>query len=286
MSTFSKSVRPTHHQYSLRLIEHRVEQSVIQQRSSDGYINATELCKAAGKRWHNYVRNETTGNFLRALAARTRISVPLLNQHVTTPEGVTSMWVHPKVAIHLGQWLSADFAVQVTEWVYDWMSGRRDATVEGVMPYHLERHMANVGKIPATHFSILQEITVTLIAPLEAQGYRLPAEMVPDISQGLTFCRFAREELGIDTDTLPTYLHEYPDGRTFQAKLYPVEHLGRFRTFINQVWMPQYAERYFRERDPKALPLLDKIMRITVDTARRPRLPPKPPKPSASAHPA
>ena len=38
------------HQYNLPLIQHKVDDgSIIQQRASDGYINATALCKAAGK---------------------------------------------------------------------------------------------------------------------------------------------------------------------------------------------------------------------------------------------
>lgn len=37
-------------------------------------------------------------------------------------------YVHPKVAIHLAQWLSPKFAVFVTEVVFDWMSGRPSKT--------------------------------------------------------------------------------------------------------------------------------------------------------------
>jgi len=98
------------HQYSLVLIQHESNGSVIEQRASDGYINATQLCQVAGKRWHNYVRNETTGHFLRALEAKTRIRVMELIQEVISEDGVKSTWVHPKVAIHLAQWLSADFS--------------------------------------------------------------------------------------------------------------------------------------------------------------------------------
>ena len=248
------------HQYSFELITHEVAKSLIQQRNGDGYINATQLCQAAGKRWHNYIRNETTGNFMRALSEKTRISVSLLNQQVTTSEGVTSTWVHPKVAIHLAQWLSADFAVQVSEWVFDWMNGTKKSAE---LPYHLRRHMANIASVPPTHFSILQEMTMSLIAPLEAHGYSLPEHMVPDISQGRMFCKFAREELGLDTDALLTYTHRYEGRAPVQAKLYPIEYLGKFRTFINNVWMPERAAAYFKERDPLALPFLDKVLHIT-----------------------
>jgi hypothetical protein len=33
-------------------------------------------------------------------------------------------WVHPQVAIHLAQWLSPTFAVKVSKWVFNWMSGK------------------------------------------------------------------------------------------------------------------------------------------------------------------
>lgn len=251
---------PTH-QSSLNLITHRVADSIIQQRAEDGYINATELCNAAGKRWYNYLRNETTGNFLRALSAKTQISVSLLHQQVTSPGGLHSTWVHPKVAIHLAQWLSADFAVQVSEWVYDWISGNQPRNV--TLPYHLRRHMLNIGKVPSTHFSILQEITNTLIAPLEVRGYTLPEKMMPDISQGKMFCKFLRDELGIDTDSLPTYLHEFEERPAVEAKLYPIEYLVQFRNYIAQVWLPERAASYFKERDPVALPMLDQFLMIS-----------------------
>lgn len=249
------------HQTSLQLIAREVNHMVIDQRASDGYINATQLCSVAGKRWHNYVREETTGHFLRALEAKTGISGLALKQDVVDAQGVLNTWVHPKVAIHLAQWLSADFAVQVSEWVYEWISGSQPQGSQ--MPYHLRRHMLNLAKIPATHFSILQELTNTLIAPLEAQGYTLPQHLMPDISQGKMFCKFARDELGIDTDALPTYPHEFEDGRVVDAKLYPVEMLGKFRTYIVKVWLSERAAEYFKAKDPKALPYLDRFLQLT-----------------------
>jgi KilA-N domain len=266
------------HQFSLELIEHTVEQSVVQQRKSDGYINATALCNAAGRRWYNFHRTESTGHFLRALEAKTQIRVlGGLIQEVRegTADGVPSTWVHPQVAVYLAQWLSAEFAVQVSEWVHQWLSGGgpRQPTR---LPPHIERHMLNFGKVPPTHFSILQEMTTMLIAPLEAQGYTLPAKFVPDISQGKMFCKFLRDNLGVDTDALPTYEHEYPDGRKMPAKLYPIEVLTAFRKYINDVWLPERSAGYFSERDPDALLALDKVLKITYQapTARaKPALP-------------
>ena len=103
---------------------------------------------------------------------------------------------------------------------------------------------------------------------MEMQGYTLPEKFVPDISQGKMFCKFLRGQHHIDTDALPMYEHEYPDGRRVQAKLYPVEILSHFRKYVNEVWMPERAAAYFSERDPAALLALDKVLHITYQAPK------------------
>ncbi len=258
---------PTH-QYSLSLINHKVENSVIDQRADDGYINATAMCKAAGKLFGHYNETVSTKAFLAELSSDIGITISELVQVIKGGDPhLQGTWVHPQVAINLAQWLSPKFAVQVSKWVYEWMSGKGQPKPEPTLPYHLRRHMLNIGKVPTTHFSILQEMTNSLIAPLEAQGYTLPEKLMPDISQGKMFCQFARKELGIDTDALPTYTHEFEGRPSVQAKLYPLKHLGAFREYIGDIWMPQRAAGYFKDRDPNALPALDKVLRISYSPA-------------------
>lgn len=38
------------------------------------------------------------------------------------PANLQGTWGHPKIAIHCGQWCSADFSVLVINWVFDWMT--------------------------------------------------------------------------------------------------------------------------------------------------------------------
>ncbi|QTC00490.1 KilA-N domain-containing protein [Alcaligenes sp. SORT26] len=257
-------MRPQH-QTSLYLITHKTDQGIVQQRSSDGYINATELCHAAGKRWHNYVRNETTGNFLRALAAKTRISVLDLNQEVRDKNGTASTWVHPKVAIHLAQWLSADFAVQVSEWVYEWMSGQGAPREPAPLPSHLARYLANDPNVHPGYFSVLQETALNLFGPLHNVGFIIPADWVPDISVGRSFCKWLRENKGMDTNSLPTYQHIYPDdGRVVEAKLYPDTLLADFRTWFRNVWLPVNGVSYFKRKNPDSLAYLDKHPALAI----------------------
>ena len=82
----------------------------------DGYINATMLCKAGNKKFNDYKRNKQTEDYLQALKSVTGIPV---TQLIDIKQGNTSKyeqgtWVHRKVGIHLAQWISPEFSVQVT----------------------------------------------------------------------------------------------------------------------------------------------------------------------------
>lgn len=45
----------------------RVGVHELRSRASDKYVDATTLCKASGKVWHDYFRREETDEFLKAL---------------------------------------------------------------------------------------------------------------------------------------------------------------------------------------------------------------------------
>ena len=93
------------------------------------------------------------------------------------------------MAINLGQWCSPKFAVAVSRWVREWISGRAKPAR---LPYHLQRYLNNQDAIPPTHFSLLGEIIMALVAPLKRAGYTLPDNMIPDISEGQMFCKWIR----------------------------------------------------------------------------------------------
>ena len=260
MKEIAQSVPLNFEQPSL-LIEHSLDGAIIPQRPRDGYINATHLCKKAGKRLNDYGRLESTRAFLSRLSAVTGIPATGLVQIIQGGNDKLRQgtWVHPRVAIHLGQWLSPDFAVQVSEWVLDWMQGK----VTSYMPAHVQRYLKNKAKIPHDHFSMLNEIYLHLLAPLEDYGIVPTEKMMPDISTGRLFSAFLRQK-GIDPGQFPTYEHKFTDDSrlTVQARLYPVEYLADFRRYFHEVWLPERAERYFKNRLPEALPLLPRLLAL------------------------
>ncbi len=250
-------------QFSLALIPHEVEGDVIHQRASDGFINATAMCLSVGKRMGHYLENKATKEFLAELSSDVGIPTSELIQSFKGGHPQSQgTWVHPDIAVNLAQWLSPKFAVRVSRWVREWMTGSSTSTE---LPTHLKRYMANRGKIPHTHFSILNEITFNLVAPLEEAGHTLPDNMVPDISQGRIFSSWLRKNKGVEPKDFPSYSHEYPDGRVYDARLYPNEYLADFKSHFNEVWIPNHAPKYFKARDSKALALITSIMLPSPD---------------------
>ena len=209
---------PDAYQTELPIIHHKVESSSINQRATDGYINATEMCKVAGKRFFDYSRLSTTDAYLEALCSKT--GIPVLELIQTIKGGLPEFrgtWVHPQVAIHLAQWLSPEFAVRVNTWVFEWLSGQGG----GRLPDHVRRYLVNRHKIPNDHFSMLDQMTLRLLAPLEAHGYVLPANLMPDIALGQMFSKWLRNS-GYKPNSFPTYDHEFLDHRPIvPARLYP-----------------------------------------------------------------
>jgi hypothetical protein len=252
-------------QLELIVIKRHIENNLVPQRAVDGYVNATAMCKAVRKNFETYRRLPVTGEFLEELSKATALPSERLVQ--TIYDGFESeVWVHPEVAINLGQWCSPKFAVAVAMWVREWMQGK---SKPANLPYHIERYIANRSEIPVTHFSMLNEMIFGLIAPLESAGYTIPDKMVPDISEGKMFCKWLRDEKGLDTNSLPTYRHTYADGRVVSPKLYPNTLLADFREHFNTVWLPKRSEGYFSEKDPKALPYLKKLLAPVAKVAQR-----------------
>jgi hypothetical protein len=90
--------------------------SMIIPMREDGMVNATMLCKAHGKKLlADYNRNKQTKEYLEELSIN--MGIPIIELFVTTQGKYGGTWVHRKVAIHLAQWLSPSFAVQVSNWL-------------------------------------------------------------------------------------------------------------------------------------------------------------------------
>ena len=86
----------------------------IARRTTDGYVNATAMCKANGKEWSKYRESDRCQNYLDALAETSEIRMFDLIEARQGNGGGT--WVHPSLAVDLARWISAPFAVWMDGW--------------------------------------------------------------------------------------------------------------------------------------------------------------------------
>jgi hypothetical protein len=77
-------------------------------------VNATQMCKAAGKRWVDYRKNNTTEGYLKAIESKVRIITFDLIRSKPGHNGGTM--VHLLIALDLASWLSDDVRLQFNMW--------------------------------------------------------------------------------------------------------------------------------------------------------------------------
>lgn len=93
----------------------------IARRTTDGFVNATAMCRANDKRWADYWRTDRAGEYAEALFEETQIPV---SQLVQVRHG-NETWIHPQVAVDLARWISAPFAVFMDRWFLEVLEQRK-----------------------------------------------------------------------------------------------------------------------------------------------------------------
>jgi len=101
-----------------------INEIAIEARLSDGFINATQLCKAGNKRFNNWYQLNHTKEFINELSTETG---KLVSDLVVIKKGgndKTSQgsWVHPDIGVQLASWISPKFAIRVSRWVREIVS--------------------------------------------------------------------------------------------------------------------------------------------------------------------
>jgi hypothetical protein len=92
---------------------------MVLSRLEDGYINATQLCKAGKKLFAHWKRLESTKELIHVLKAD--MGNPIM-ELIDVKKGGNDKrnqgsWIHPDLAVQLAQWISPVFALQVSRWI-------------------------------------------------------------------------------------------------------------------------------------------------------------------------
>ncbi|WP_086620028.1 BRO-N domain-containing protein [Erythrobacter tepidarius] len=132
-------------------------------------------------------------------------------------------------------------------------------------PAFIRRYNQNWDRCALGHFSVINEIVVRLWGRFEHLGHILAdvaqdgREIRPDISVGRGFSKWLKDNHPTVADNYTFYSHWTPAGE-FDARQYPDAMLPLFREYLDQVWIPNEAERYFNRRDPAALPHIGHLL--------------------------
>ena len=247
-------------QLELAIIPHAYEGELICQRRSDGYINATAMCRAAGREWSRYRELKSTKEFFAELSLDLVLNEGQLTATILgTPGGDArnqGTWVHPQVAIHLAQWLSAKFAVQVSKWVFEWMSNGGPKVDLAWQQFH-DRIGLNYDSVPEGYFSVFKECA-SLYATMLSAGAKPGTKMILDISIGQHWSRYWKDnKLDRHFGRAVKYSHDYPiyfpqsASNPQEAWAYPDAALPTFRRWLRQVYasqkMPAYLDGQVRQ---------------------------------------
>lgn len=106
------------------IIFHSAYNLPVGQRTVDGYVDATAMCKVylakTGERRQvsEWLSNNRTKQTIKHLSEKTGIPANLMTERV---RGVGT-WIHPRLAIRFGIWLDDDFGFMVEEWIAGWMT--------------------------------------------------------------------------------------------------------------------------------------------------------------------
>lgn len=96
----------------------------IARRTTDGFVNATAMCRANEKRWNDYRESNRCQEYLDALEGVTGISGNALIESRIGGASGGGTYVHPQVAVDLARWISAPFAVWMDGWFLEEINGR------------------------------------------------------------------------------------------------------------------------------------------------------------------
>lgn len=242
-TTVQKNPDPVCTQPRLDLIPHDYRGEIIAQRATDGYINATAMCKAAGKAWADYERINSTKAFLAALSAD--MGIPITDLVQSSRGGIPGLqgtWVHPQVAINLAQWASPRFAVMVSRWVVEWMTGA--GREDRAWRIFTDRLDLVSDQVPAGYFCMFRE-TADIYASLIRAGINPGLRILLDISVGQHWAKYwVKEGLAVRFGDRVRYNHHFPAYWTQSLSnpqtpyCYPEDALGAFKRWLREIYVP------------------------------------------------
>ena len=89
----------------------------------DGFVNATMLCKAGNKKFHDYIRLKTTQEYIQTLESVEGLPSDKIIHIIQAGNAKNQgSYVHRLIAVDLARWICPRFAVQISKWIDELMT--------------------------------------------------------------------------------------------------------------------------------------------------------------------
>ena len=144
--------------------EYEYDGKNVKIRKTDGYVNATQLCKAGNREFRRWNRNQESKEFVEELSKRLNLTRSKLIQIVNDKE-IRSTWVHPIVATNIAQWISPSFGVNISIWIEEW----KNYSFKNKNIYYEELERLKPSKNLQLEREIQQKLQKQLIAQIEVE---------------------------------------------------------------------------------------------------------------------
>ena len=224
----------------------------ITQRDTDNYVNATEMCQANNKKVNDWLRTKETQAYVDEISSVTGIPA---SQLITIKRGNSSdfsqgTWIHPKLAICLGRWISVSFSVWCDEHIRTLIATGQTSIIQPVpalqpiQAYTIRVKSFFENTVPAGYWCVFVESSHLLI--WVEQKLKLPVAQY-DLLDGSIGAHWARYRHGKEwAGQRVKFPYKSPDGRRCHPWCYPDQELLEFRRFANETYknelMPVYLE--------------------------------------------
>lgn len=239
--------------------------NLIEQRTLDGFINGTAMSRANGKNISDWLALESTFELVSALASRlglvikfiedlsptsikTRVSAAypmLVVSKMGSPENGGGTWIHPKLATSLGMWCNPQFALQVADWVEEWLTSKSQQPEPP--PQHtsvyIKRILEQDHKVPYGHWSVFNASEKVLLHIETKLKLPVASYDLCDGSIGIRWGKYCKSKEWVQPST--TYQHIFKDQRgARQCHAYSDVELKYFRQWLDTKYIPDYLPAY------------------------------------------
>jgi len=207
----------------------------INQREADGYVNAAQMCQANKKKINDWTRLKETKAYINGISRTTGIpAVELVQSKDGSPEFGGGTWIHPKLAICLGRWISVDFAIWCDEHIKTIMEN-------GTM-------IASQPQLPQTYLQALEALVIAEKAKallkaekelLEKENQQL-AEAVDELFNYSSIIRVAKFNNVSEKNFSWRRLKVISDEMRIEIKRVPCPRFESKNLYSHDVWRVAY----------------------------------------------